>query len=131
VDVTRARARPSAQGSSCRAGLCPAQHGVTPRGHTAKGISSEIYNLATIPKHAAGTLALVTHALLTGRVQDSFGGSELSILIGGLHDSHTPAGRARRLRVMLKTRPEYVWLGDYPKEAERRKQGYTLPAGVK
>jgi hypothetical protein len=32
---------------------------------------------------------------------------------------------------MLKTRPEYVWLGDYPKEAERSKQGYTLPAGVK
>jgi hypothetical protein len=33
---------------------------------------------------------------------------------------------ARRLS-LLKTRPEYVWLGDYPKEAERRKQGYTVP----
>ena len=35
---------------------------------------------------------------------------------------------ARRLS-LLKTRPEYVWLGDYPKEAERRKQGYTVPVG--
>ena len=25
---------------------------------------------------------------------------------------------------LLKTKPEYVWLGDYPKEAERRKQGF-------
>ena len=33
---------------------------------------------------------------------------------------------ARRLS-LLKARPEYVWLGDYPKEAERRKQGYTVP----
>jgi hypothetical protein len=24
---------------------------------------------------------------------------------------------------LLKTREEYTWLGDYPKEAERRKQG--------
>ena len=24
---------------------------------------------------------------------------------------------------LLRTKPEYVWLGDYPKEAERRKQG--------
>ena len=37
---------------------------------------------------------------------------------------------ARKLS-LLKTRPEYVWLGDYPKEAERRKQGYTMPVGVK
>ena len=27
----------------------------------------------------------------------------------------------------LKTKPEYVWLGDYPREAERRKQGYAVP----
>lgn len=26
---------------------------------------------------------------------------------------------------LLKTKPEYVWLGDYPKEAERRKQGLS------
>ena len=26
---------------------------------------------------------------------------------------------------LLKTKPEYVWLGDYPKEAERRKQGFS------
>jgi hypothetical protein len=25
---------------------------------------------------------------------------------------------------LLKTREEYTWLGDYPKEAERRKQGF-------
>lgn len=24
---------------------------------------------------------------------------------------------------LLKTKPEYIWLGDYPKEAEQRKQG--------
>jgi len=35
---------------------------------------------------------------------------------------------ARKLS-LLKTRPEYVWLGDYPKEAERRKRGYTVPVG--
>jgi hypothetical protein len=31
---------------------------------------------------------------------------------------------------LLKTREEYTWLGDYPKEAERRKQGFptTAPA---
>lgn len=34
----------------------------------------------------------------------------------------------RRLS-LLKARPEYVWLGNYPKEAERRKQGYTVPVG--
>jgi hypothetical protein len=27
----------------------------------------------------------------------------------------------------LKTKPEYTWLGDYPKEAERRKQAYGIP----
>src|SRR3974377_696939 len=26
---------------------------------------------------------------------------------------------------LLKTKPEYVWLGDYPKEAEQRKQGMS------
>jgi hypothetical protein len=26
---------------------------------------------------------------------------------------------------LLKTKPEYVWLGDYPKEAEQRKQGFN------
>jgi hypothetical protein len=26
---------------------------------------------------------------------------------------------------LLQTRPEYVWLGDYPKEAEQRKQGFN------
>ena len=30
----------------------------------------------------------------------------------------------RRLS-MLQTKPEYVWLGDYPKEAEQRKQGFN------
>ena len=30
-----------------------------------------------------------------------------------------------RKLALLKSRPEYVWLGDYPKEAERRKQGYA------
>ncbi|HKV61469.1 MAG TPA: hypothetical protein VJO16_06120 [Candidatus Acidoferrum sp.] len=29
---------------------------------------------------------------------------------------------------LLKTREEYTWLGDYPKEAERRKQGYATEA---
>jgi hypothetical protein len=33
-----------------------------------------------------------------------------------------PEVYARKLSLM-KTKPEYVWLGDYPKEAERRKQG--------
>ena len=28
---------------------------------------------------------------------------------------------------LLKTKSEYVWLGDYPKEAERRKQGFPTP----
>jgi hypothetical protein len=37
----------------------------------------------------------------------------------------------QRPAALLRTLPEYVWLGDYPKEAERRKQGYMLPAGVK
>lgn len=33
---------------------------------------------------------------------------------------------------LLKTKPEYVWLGDYPKEAEQRKQGFnTLAAGAR
>jgi hypothetical protein len=30
---------------------------------------------------------------------------------------------------LLKTEAEYVWLGDYPKEAERRKQGVPVGAG--
>ena len=29
---------------------------------------------------------------------------------------------------LLKTREEYTWLGDYPKESERRKQGYAYEA---
>lgn len=29
---------------------------------------------------------------------------------------------------LLKTREEYAWLGDYPKEAERRKQGLPVEA---
>lgn len=29
---------------------------------------------------------------------------------------------------LLKSRPEYVWLGDYPKQAEMRRQGYTYGA---
>jgi hypothetical protein len=29
---------------------------------------------------------------------------------------------------LLKTKSEYVWLGDYPKEAERRRQGVISPA---
>ncbi len=33
---------------------------------------------------------------------------------------------------LLKTKPEYIWLGDYPKEAEQRKQGFnTFAAGVR
>jgi hypothetical protein len=33
---------------------------------------------------------------------------------------------------LLQTKPEYVWLGDYPKEAERRKQGFnTVAAGAR
>ena len=35
-----------------------------------------------------------------------------------------------RKLTMVKTRPEYVWLGDYPKEAEQRKQSYAVPAGA-
>jgi len=32
---------------------------------------------------------------------------------------------------LLQTKPEYVWLGDYPKEAEQRKQGFnTFAAGA-
>ena len=30
---------------------------------------------------------------------------------------------------LLKTSPEYVWLGDYPKMAEQRKQGYLTASG--
>jgi hypothetical protein len=26
---------------------------------------------------------------------------------------------------LLQTKPEYIWLGDYPKEAEQRKQGFN------
>jgi hypothetical protein len=25
----------------------------------------------------------------------------------------------------MKTKPEYVWLGDYPKEAEQRRQSFN------
>jgi hypothetical protein len=33
---------------------------------------------------------------------------------------------------LIKTKPEYIWLGDYPKEAEQRKQGFnTLAAGAR
>ena len=32
---------------------------------------------------------------------------------------------------LLKTQPEYVWLGDYPKLAEQRKQGYLATSGAK
>jgi hypothetical protein len=33
---------------------------------------------------------------------------------------------------LLKTKPESIWLGDYPKEAEQRKQGCnTLAAGAR
>jgi hypothetical protein len=31
---------------------------------------------------------------------------------------------------LLKVRPEYAWLGDYPSEAEKRKQGFTFAAGA-
>jgi hypothetical protein len=33
-----------------------------------------------------------------------------------------------RKLALLKTKPEYVWLGDYPKLAEQRKKGYGLAA---
>ena len=33
-----------------------------------------------------------------------------------------------RKLTMVKTKPEYVWLGDYPKEAGQRKQSYAVPA---
>lgn len=32
---------------------------------------------------------------------------------------------------LLKTKPEYIWLGDYPKIAEQRKQGYLTASGTK
>jgi hypothetical protein len=33
---------------------------------------------------------------------------------------------------LIQTKPEYVWLGDYPKEAEQRKQGFnTFAAGAR
>jgi hypothetical protein len=32
---------------------------------------------------------------------------------------------------LLKTRSEYLWLGDYPKLAEQRKQGYAPAYGAK
>ena len=33
---------------------------------------------------------------------------------------------------LLQTKPEYIWLGDYPKEAEQRKQGFnTFAAGAR
>jgi hypothetical protein len=33
---------------------------------------------------------------------------------------------------LLQTKPEYVWLGDYPKEAEKRKQGFnSFAAGAR
>jgi hypothetical protein len=31
-----------------------------------------------------------------------------------------------RKLALVRTKPEYVWLGEYPKEAERRKQGYNM-----
>jgi hypothetical protein len=31
----------------------------------------------------------------------------------------------------LKTKPEYTWLGDYPREAERRKQAYGVPVAAR
>jgi hypothetical protein len=31
---------------------------------------------------------------------------------------------------LLMTRPEYMWLGDYPKLAEQRKQGYAIAYGA-
>jgi hypothetical protein len=37
----------------------------------------------------------------------------------------------RKVR-LIQTKPEYVWLGDYPKEAEQRKQGFnTFAAGAR
>jgi hypothetical protein len=33
-----------------------------------------------------------------------------------------------RKLALLKSQPEYVWLGDYPKQAEQRKQGYAYGA---
>ena len=42
-----------------------------------------------------------------------------------------PEVYARKLSLM-KTKPEYVWLGDYPKEAEQRKQGMgSFAAGAR
>ena len=33
---------------------------------------------------------------------------------------------------LIKSKPEYIWLGDYPREAEQRKQGFnTLAAGAR
>jgi hypothetical protein len=33
---------------------------------------------------------------------------------------------------LIQSKPEYVWLGDYPKEAEQRKQGFnTFAAGAR
>jgi hypothetical protein len=34
-----------------------------------------------------------------------------------------PEAYLRKLSLM-KAKPEYVWLGDYPKQAERRKPGF-------
>jgi hypothetical protein len=31
---------------------------------------------------------------------------------------------------LLQTKPEYVWLGDYPKEAEQRRQGFNAFAAA-
>jgi hypothetical protein len=31
---------------------------------------------------------------------------------------------------LLQSKPEYVWLGDYPKEAEQRKQGFNAFAAA-
>jgi hypothetical protein len=31
---------------------------------------------------------------------------------------------------LLKSRPEYIWLGDYPKQAEAGRQGYTYGASM-
>lgn len=42
-----------------------------------------------------------------------------------------PEYYARKLS-LIRTKPEYVWLGDYPKEAEQRKSGFnTLAASVR
>ncbi len=35
-----------------------------------------------------------------------------------------------RKLALQNTKPEYVWLGDYPKEAEQRRQGYRIAAGA-